>query len=266
MYNMSLAISNEGTDVSKLQNPLQLKIDDDSDVSEDEPIVSAAEEDEVEDSASEAEEEPGADIDVDDDDVDDDAEDADAEDADAEDADADESKTTTQKKSTSLTDILQNVSKTSTVKQNTQHVPLEEDDDEDDEEEEEDDDEYLQKFDTNMRKDYILDFHPEQKNHDYNEVAKLSKVTRDKSGQITDPFHKTTPILTKYEKTKVLGQRAKQLDEGCKSFVKVNASTLDGYIIAMDELNQHKLPFIIRRPIPNGGVEYWPVKELEIIH
>ncbi len=261
MYNMSLAISNEGTDVSKLQNPLQLKIDDDSDVSEDEPIVSATEE-EDEDLASEAEEEPGGDVDDDEEEDDDDDDESEIDD---DDADDDESKTTTQNKSTSLTDILQNVSKTSTVKQNTQPVPLEEDDDEDDEEEE-DDDEYLQKFDTNMRKEYILDFHPEQKNHDYNEVAKLSKVTRDKRGQITDPFHKTTPILTKYEKTKVLGQRAKQLDEGCKSFVKVNASTLDGYIIAMDELNQHKLPFIIRRPIPNGGVEYWPVKELEIIH
>ena len=70
------------------------------------------------------------------------------------------------------------------------------------------------------------------------EVEKMSKVSRDKDGNITDPFHKTTPIMSRYEKTKVLGQRAKQIDSGCNVFVSVPSNVLDGYLIAMEELKQ----------------------------
>ena len=72
--------------------------------------------------------------------------------------------------------------------------------------------------------------------------------------------------MTKYERTKVLGQRAKQIDEGASPMIDVESNIIDGYIIALEELNQKKLPFIIRRPVPNGGVEYWPVKELAVVN
>ena len=129
----------------------------------------------------------------------------------------------------------------------------------------EDDEEYLQKFNAEVGNDYILDFHPEKKIHNYEEVKNFSKIKRDKQNNIVDLFHKTTPILTKYERTKVLGQRAKQIDEGASPMIDFGSNIIDGYIIALEELKQKKLPFIIRRPIPNGGVEYWPVKELEVI-
>ena len=74
------------------------------------------------------------------------------------------------------------------------------------------------------------------------------------------------PFLTKYERTRILGQRAKQIDTGAKSFVKTDNSILDGYIIAQAELEQKKIPFIIKRPLPNGGFEYWNISDLELIH
>jgi hypothetical protein len=40
---------------------------------------------------------------------------------------------------------------------------------------------------------------------------------------------------------------------------------VDGYQIALLELEQKKLPFIIKRPYPNGGVEYWNVGDLEVL-
>ena len=40
---------------------------------------------------------------------------------------------------------------------------------------------------------------------------------------------------------------------------------IDGYNIALLELEQKKIPFIIQRPMPNGGSEYWKVSDLEII-
>ena len=31
--------------------------------------------------------------------------------------------------------------------------------------------------------------------------------------------------------------------------------------IAYAELNQRKMPFIVKRPLPNGTVEYWKMEE-----
>ena len=128
-----------------------------------------------------------------------------------------------------------------------------------------DDDDYLQKFDADVRQNYLLDFHPEAQTHNYEEVKKFATVKRNKNGDIIDLLHRTIPILTKYEKTRVLGQRAKQLNSGAQSTVKIPDSTIDGYLMAVVELRQRKLPFIIRRPIPNGGFEYWKVNDLELL-
>ena len=130
---------------------------------------------------------------------------------------------------------------------------------------EEDETNYLQKFDSKMRENFIADHHPEARTHNYEEVKALSRVTRDGRGIIVDPLHKTIPFLTKYEMTRIVGQRAKQLDSGAKAFVKVPINVVDGYQIALLELEQKKLPFIIKRPYPNGGVEYWNVTDLEVL-
>jgi DNA-directed RNA polymerase I, II, and III subunit RPABC2 len=135
-----------------------------------------------------------------------------------------------------------------------------EDDDDDD-----DDENYLQKFDADVNKNYITDFHPECLIHNYDEISKLSVVTRDETNIIVDPLHKTVPFLTKYEKTRVLGQRAKQIECGAKPLVKVPENVIEGYIIAELELQQKRIPFIIKRPIPGGAFEYWNLKDLEII-
>jgi DNA-directed RNA polymerase subunit K/omega len=134
-----------------------------------------------------------------------------------------------------------------------------------DDESEEEPVNYLQKFDSKMRENFIVDHHPEARTHNYEEVKALARVSRDGRGIIIDPLHKTLPFLTKYEMTRVIGQRAKQLDHGAKAFVKVPLNVIDGYHIALLELEQKKMPFIIKRPYPNGGVEYWHVSDLEIL-
>lgn len=138
------------------------------------------------------------------------------------------------------------------------------DSDEEDEAHPEDEN-YLQKFDRELRADYILNFHPESKTHNYEEVKALARVSRDGRGIIIDPLHKTIPFLSKYELTRVLGQRAKQLDTGARSFVQVPLDVIDGYHIALLELKEKKMPFIIKRPLPNGGIEYWNVSDLELL-
>ena len=100
---------------------------------------------------------------------------------------------------------------------------------------------------------------------DYDEITKLSIITRNPDGIIIDPLHRTIPYLTKYERARVLGQRAKQIETGAKPLVKVPENIVDSYIIAELELREKKIPFIIRRPIPGGGCEYWNLKDLEQI-
>jgi DNA-directed RNA polymerase subunit K/omega len=113
--------------------------------------------------------------------------------------------------------------------------------------------------------DDILLLHPESRFHNYDEIYAASLVTRNENNIIVDKLHTTIPILTKYERAKVLGQRTKQLNAGNKPFVTVDRMTLDNSIIAEKELLEKKLPFIIQRPMPGGGVEYWHVKDLEVL-
>jgi DNA-directed RNA polymerase subunit K/omega len=139
----------------------------------------------------------------------------------------------------------------------------EENDDDDDDDSGLEVSDYLQKFSSEKNKNYIKDFHPELASHNYEEVKLLTIITRDKNGIIIDSLHKTIPILTKFEKTRILGQRAKQIDSGARPFVNVPKDIIEGYLIAKLELAEKKIPFIIKRPIPNGGCEYWNVNDLE---
>jgi len=137
-----------------------------------------------------------------------------------------------------------------------------------DEEEGDDDDDdaqYLQKFNSEINKNYIMEHHPECVINNYDEISSLTSVIRDKNNNIIDDLHRTLPYLTKYERARILGQRAKQINSGAKVFVKVSENIIDGYLIAQMELEQKRIPFIIKRPIPGGGCEYWNLKDLEIV-
>lgn len=136
----------------------------------------------------------------------------------------------------------------------------------DDDSDEDYDDEYYQKFNNGLNTNYLEYFHSETNIPNYMEIEELSKVIRDKNNVIIDSNHKTIPILTKYEKTRVLGQRAKQLNSGSQPYISVSENIIDGYLIAEMELKEKKIPFIIRRPLPNGKSEYWKLKDLEIYY
>jgi len=135
-----------------------------------------------------------------------------------------------------------------------------EDDDEDD-----DGEMYLKKFDREVNENYIVNNHPECMMQNYDEILAMTTVVRDENNIIIDDLHKTNPFLTKYERARILGQRAKQIETGATPFVKVPENIIDGYLIAEMELQQVRIPFIIRRPLPNGGSEYWKISDLENI-
>ena len=140
-------------------------------------------------------------------------------------------------------------------------VDLDEDDEDDD-----DDEDYLKKFDENLQQNIIQEHHPELRAQNYEEIEALCTIVKDSKGNIVDPLHKTIPFISKYEKARVLGERAKQLDAGATSFIEdLDPTIIDGYMIALKEFEEKKIPFIIQRPLPNGASEYWRLKDLDVL-
>jgi len=121
----------------------------------------------------------------------------------------------------------------------------------------------VQTFDDSLKEDLIAKAHPQESVISYAEVKSRCGVQRDENDRVIDPLHTTIPILTKYECARVLGVRAKQINSGSPPFVET--TLVDGYLIAQLELREKKIPFILRRPLPNGDHEYWRVSDLEVL-
>lgn len=153
------------------------------------------------------------------------------------------------------------IEKKGNIKPNFPQFEESDDEDEDDVE----DDNYLKKFDENIQKNIIAEYHPELQCHNYDEVDILTRVVRDEKGVIIDPLHRTLPFITRYEKARIIGERAKQINAGAKPLVELDISVIDGYLIALKEFDEKVIPFIIKRPLPNGGMEYWKFKDLEVL-
>jgi len=124
---------------------------------------------------------------------------------------------------------------------------------------------HLQKFNENLNISFLEKMHPEIQSIDYQEMIALARVVRDNTGKIIDPLHKTMPFLTKYERARIIGARAEQIDHGGEPFIPVEESVINGRTIALLEFEAKKIPFIISRPLPNGSKEYWHLHDLEIL-
>jgi len=71
------------------------------------------------------------------------------------------------------------------------------------------------------------------------------------------------PRLTKYEIARIIGARATQLAMGAQPLVDVRQlGTIDPVLIAMEELRQGLLDFIIVRELPDGRTIRVTLKEL----
>jgi DNA-directed RNA polymerase I, II, and III subunit RPABC2 len=75
---------------------------------------------------------------------------------------------------------------------------------------------------------------------------------------------KTIPFLTKFERARIVGVRLQQLAYGAKPRIDVtNLKSMNE--IVEEELIQRKIPFIIRRTLPNLTYEDWKLEEFETI-
>ena len=108
--------------------------------------------------------------------------------------------------------------------------------------------------------------HPEC-NLDYIEqvIPKIPLQFVPPGGNKADSNHRTYPFLTNFEKTKIIGLRANQISKGSVPFIAVPKHITDVKDIARLELEQKRLPFIIKRPLTNGQFEYWRLADLLIL-
>ena len=81
----------------------------------------------------------------------------------------------------------------------------------------------------------------------------------------SDANHRTYPFMTVFEQTKIIGLRANQLSKGSVPFISIPKHITDVRDIARLELEQKRLPFIIKRPLPNGTFEYWRIADLLLL-
>tara|TARA_Y100000996_G_scaffold410848_1_gene393934 strand:- start:1503 stop:1877 length:375 start_codon:yes stop_codon:yes gene_type:complete len=77
---------------------------------------------------------------------------------------------------------------------------------------------------------------------------------------------KTSPILSKYEKTRIISERVQQLSNGSPAFINNAMSYSTIHDIALKELSMKKLPFIIKRTINGQNYELWKLEDLKIIN
>ncbi|KAJ1980083.1 subunit common to RNA polymerases I, II, and III [Dimargaris xerosporica] len=106
-------------------------------------------------------------------------------------------------------------------------------------------------------------YYSDDANHE-DEVAAEAEVITDGNGKLTEQKERiTTPYMTKYERAKILGTRALQLSMNAPPMVEIEGET-DAFQIALKELREKKIPFLIRRNLPDGAFEVWSVRELII--
>ena len=129
--------------------------------------------------------------------------------------------------------------------------------------------------DRNSQGDEGMDYDEDDVDKEFEEEEEEGEESEDKDSQIFDrapdgsgkaitgQARTTTPFLTKYEKARVIGARALQISKNAPILV-ANQDETDPILIAEKELRDGKIPFIIRRFLPDGSYEDWAVKELKL--
>jgi DNA-directed RNA polymerase subunit K/omega len=115
-------------------------------------------------------------------------------------------------------------------------------------------------------KETVKSWHPQESIPNWETIRPLLTVHRTEGEQVVDDQHHSFFKLTKFEFTKILGLRKQQLDGGAEAFLETDLT--DTYQIALEEMRQKLLPFVICRPFPTcpdypPKMEYFRLSDLE---
>ena len=125
------------------------------------------------------------------------------------------------------------------------------------------DDELSEQEDTDDINEDIIDIDIEGGNNNLNKTKIIYSIEESYSN-----YHKkkktTKSFMTKFEKAKILGIRADMLASGAETMIDISENITNCYEIAKLELEQGKIPLIVRRFLPNNEIEDWKVNDLII--
>lgn len=81
--------------------------------------------------------------------------------------------------------------------------------------------------------------------------------------------YRSLPFLTKYEFDQVIGLRTMHLSRGAPPLIDIPddfkvISNINLRDVAQKELLQQRLPYMIKRSMPNSKTEYWALSELDL--
>ncbi|CAI8614040.1 unnamed protein product [Vicia faba] len=102
---------------------------------------------------------------------------------------------------------------------------------------------------------------PDNKNDDIDGLGEPIETEEKEDDQPVERPRRTSKYMTKYERARILGTRALQISMNAPVMVELEGET-DPLEIAMKELRERKIPFTIRRYLPDGSYEDWGVDEL----
>ena len=71
------------------------------------------------------------------------------------------------------------------------------------------------------------------------------------------------PMLTRFEKARIMGARALQLSLGAPVFIEIPKNATTSLEIAMEELKQREIPIVIKRTLPNGDYQHLSIDQFE---
>mmetsp|Transcript_42182 Transcript_42182/g.30361 ORF Transcript_42182/g.30361 Transcript_42182/m.30361 type:complete len:104 (+) Transcript_42182:125-436(+) len=97
---------------------------------------------------------------------------------------------------------------------------------------------------------------------DLEEGAEGGAASRNKR-KVADTDRITSKFMTKYERARILGTRALQISKNAPLMIDPENES-DPYKLAEMELSEKKIPFIVRRYLPDSSFEDWKVSELYI--
>jgi DNA-directed RNA polymerase I, II, and III subunit RPABC2 len=103
-----------------------------------------------------------------------------------------------------------------------------------------------------------------------NSTLIYTKQPFDECGKILNSLDKpkiSKPIMTRYEFNVIISTRTGQISLGAIPFAEIKddiKTNMDLRKIALEELKQNKIPYIIRRPLPNNKFEFIRVKDLSL--
>ena len=100
-------------------------------------------------------------------------------------------------------------------------------------------------------------------------IRKRKIITKDlphKKVEITSKDNQIVigpPMLTRFEKARIMGARALQLSLGAPVFIEIPKNATTSLEIAMEELKQRVIPIVIKRTLPNGDYQNLPLDKFE---